>query len=250
LRLGERISLSGDHLVPEHEGVVAYDNVVEIHGTVDQVWVYLSRWGLSQDGAAGLCLPSSVERWLPSKYQSLATQDEVSRTERLVPGNTVTDGPKGQKANILEHMDQGSGKPKTLLFESHWPGGWHYSYQFYAAQGSSADTTALLARTRWEGAKHLELTGKFAPVADRGFMKLLKSGLEERLDPAWGGGDGVTEAARPAGRAVSVAGAIGGAIAGRELVRHSPNKLLRAAAPLIGAAVGSTAARNVFAHKS
>jgi hypothetical protein len=178
------IPLSGDNIIQSGEGLVAYDTQIPIAGNVDEVWNLVSRWGLPQDGAAGLYLAPSTERLLPRKYRSLPTLGEILETEQLFPGDSVTDGPKGHKARVLEHTDEGLGVPKTLLLESdQWPNGWHYTYQFYAAPGETPDTTILLARTRWEGAKNPERTTKYAPVADAWFMRQMKRGIEERLAP-------------------------------------------------------------------
>jgi hypothetical protein len=180
----DTFSLSGDDIIQSGEGLVAYETQIHIGGSVDQVWSLVSRWGLPQDKAAGLYLSPSTERLLPKKYRSLATHEEILQVEQLQPGDSVTDGPKGHKALVLEHTDEGLGEPKTLLLESdQWPNGWHYTYQFYAAPGEAPDTTILLARTRWEGAKNPERTSKYAAAADAWFMRQMKKGIEERLMP-------------------------------------------------------------------
>jgi hypothetical protein len=237
------VMLSGDSIIGEHEGVVAYDNVIEVNSDVDNVWGLMSRWGLVQDHAAGLSLPASTERWLRQKYRSLAPEQALC-LRQLEAGNTVTDGPKGHKAIVREHTDEGVGQPKTLLFESHWPNGWHYTYQFYA-RGSDTDTTILLARTRWKGAKHPRLVEKCAPVADERFMQLLKSGLEERLSTRR---DTDSEASLLEDRKVLVAGVIGGVLVSREIARRTPNRFFKFTAPLLGAAVGYAVTRHIVSN--
>lgn len=236
-----RMPLSGDSIIPDHEKIVAYDSAVEINGSVDEVWQLVSRWGLREDGTAGLLLPPAIEKWFPKRYRSLSAEQAL-RLNPLKAEDTATDGPKGHKAIVREHTDEGPGAPKTLLFESHWPtNGRHYTYQFFATKGQEGKTL-LLARTRWEGAKRPTLVQKLAPVVDEKFMQLFKAGLEERLNPLQDSGN---ESAASANRKVVAAATIGGALLGREVVRPAPNKLVKVVAPLVGAVAGYAAARKI-----
>jgi hypothetical protein len=205
------IPLTGDTII-QGEGVVVYDSSVEIKGGVDEVWKLVSRWGLQKGGAAGLYLPTATERWLPASLRSLPTREQILGAKQLQPGDTVTDGPKGHTAVVLEHTDEGAGNPKTLLFRSRWnKRGWDYTYQLYVERGEDPGVTTLLARTRWGGASRPELTSKYAPRADLWFMNKMKRGIEERLDPEWGANTGTSEQSRRA----AIANAIGGALGGR-----------------------------------
>lgn len=231
--------MSGDSII-EHPDV-SYDTRVIVPLSVEEVWsgrLGITRMGPLDENGAGLPTPPRLDRYFRggkiSQFRSLP--DDAPLPRQLEVGDSMPDGHKDDRALLVERDDEA----RSMVFDMQWtpkPGkqdALHYTWQLWLTEGETPGTTILTARTRMENIAHPEVWAKYAPRADQMAMRVIAEGIT-RDDVAFE----TTGQRSPHRLRRAVVGGVAGAVATRQVSKHSGHRAVRVVAPIAGATIGA-----------
>lgn len=186
--LPSSIPLSGDRFITT-PNVKQLDTRVTVRGNTDEIWKWFLHLGTVEEGGAGWLTPRLCDRFIPPLWRPLHTTKERDDTRELKIGDTMRDGPKDSKVEVVELNQDAWQRTKSMTLESRWlannkRGEVHYTWQLLVkptADFKGNEATTLLTRTRIENPKNPKRI-KIYSWADGMAMKLVRKGLEERLE--------------------------------------------------------------------